>query len=112
MHQMTDYSINPSKRVTHKMILLSLFLLTIAACGHSQPQPPVDTVPTDTVAVTDSLSLDEAIGQLLLVGFRGTEIDSNSHIWRDIKEYHVGSVILFDYDVPTGQRGRNIKNPM
>ncbi len=55
-------------------------------------------------------SLDEAIGEMLLVGFRGTEIDSTSHIWRDIKQYHAGSVILFDYDAPTGTRGRNIKS--
>ena len=48
---------------------------------------------------------------ILLVGFRGTEIDSTHHIWRDIRDYHVGSVILFDYDAPTGTRGRNIKSP-
>lgn len=47
---------------------------------------------------------------MLLVGFRGTEIDSANHIWRDIRDYHVGSVILFDYDAPTGTRGRNIKS--
>ena len=46
---------------------------------------------------------------MLLVGFRGTAIDSTNHIWRDIRDYYVGSVILFDYDAPTGTRGRNIK---
>ncbi|MBQ9418006.1 MAG: glycoside hydrolase family 3 protein [Bacteroidales bacterium] len=51
---------------------------------------------------------DEDIGEMLLVGFRGTTIDSTHHIWRDIVDYHVGSVILFDYDVPSGRRGRNI----
>ena len=54
--------------------------------------------------------LDEAIGEMLLVGFRGTSVDEKNHIWRDIRDYHVGSVILFDYDTPTGKRGRNIKN--
>ena len=57
-----------------------------------------------------SISLDEAIGNMLLVGFRGTSIDSTHHIWRDIRDYHVGSVILFDFDAPTGSRGRNINN--
>ena len=79
------------------------------ACGH-RPAEPTDTVGGDFVAATD-LSLDEAIGEMLLVGFRGTEIDSTHHIWRDIRDYHVGSVILFDYDAPTGTRGRNIKSP-
>lgn len=54
--------------------------------------------------------LDEAIGEMLLVGFRGTSVDEKNHIWHDIRDYHVGSVILFDYDTPTGKRGRNIKN--
>lgn len=48
---------------------------------------------------------------MLLVGFRGTSIDSNSTIVRDIRKYHVGSVILFEYDAPTGTRHRNIESP-
>lgn len=49
---------------------------------------------------------------MLLVGFRGTELEysKNPEIINALREYHVGSVILFDYDVPTGTRGRNIKN--
>ncbi len=78
------------------------------ACGH-RPAEPTDTVGGDFVAATD-LSLDEAIGEMLLVGFRGTEVDEQNHIWRDIRDYHVGSVILFDYDAPTGTRGRNIRS--
>ena len=48
---------------------------------------------------------------MLLVGFRGTTINENSHIVRDITEYHVGNVILFEYDAPTGTRHRNISSP-
>ncbi len=49
---------------------------------------------------------------MLLVGFRGTELEYNKNpeIIDALRDYHVGSVILFDYDVPTGTRGRNIKN--
>lgn len=49
---------------------------------------------------------------MLLVGFRGQEVDSakNPEIINALRDYHVGSVILFDYDVPTGTRGRNIKD--
>lgn len=78
------------------------------ACGHRTAEP-TDTVGGDSVAATE-ISLDEAIGEMLLVGFRGTEIDSTHHIWRNIHDYHVGSVILFDYDAPSGTRGRNIKS--
>lgn len=65
-------------------------LVVATACGHSQQ------------------ALDDDIGEMLLVGFRGTSIDSTHHIYHDIVRYRVGSVILFDYDVPTGRRGRNI----
>lgn len=81
------------------------------ACGQSN-QNNSSNPDTQSIQNTqnDSISLDEAIGEMLLVGFRGTEIDSTHHIWRDILDYHVGGVILFDYDAPTGTRGRNIKS--
>ena len=81
------------------------------ACGQrpAEPADTADTVGGDRVAAVE-ISLDEAIGEMLLLGFRGTTIDSTHHVWRDIRNYHVGSVILFDFDAPTGSRGRNIKN--
>lgn len=57
------------------------------------------------------LSLDEKLGQLLLVGFRGTERVAGGEIDRALKEAHVGSVIYFDYDAETRTRGRNITSP-
>lgn len=59
----------------------------------------------------DQLTLDQKLGQLLLVGFRGTQVDGNTEIQRAIREAHVGSVILFDYDATTRTRGRNINSP-
>ena len=56
-------------------------------------------------------SLRYKVAQLLIVGFRGTEITSSSHIYGDIKELHVGGVILFDYDAVSKTRGRNIASP-
>lgn len=56
-------------------------------------------------------SLDEKIGQMLMVGFKGLEIEDSSHVVRDIQQYHTGSVILFEFDVPTNQPIRNIANP-
>lgn len=82
--------------------LLPLFsLLVFAACGNAAKpaSAPADTIP-----------IDEAIGQMLLVGFRGTDLDSTNHIVRDLRDHHVGAVILFDYDVPTATRGRNIRD--
>lgn len=56
-------------------------------------------------------SLDREIGQLLMVGFRGYDINSESTIVKDIRERHLGGVILFDYDKALKAQQRNIKSP-
>lgn len=55
--------------------------------------------------------LDIMVGQMLLAGFRGYEVTEDSPIMRDIRDRHLGGVILFDYDVELGKAERNIKNP-
>lgn len=56
-------------------------------------------------------SLNHKIGQMLMVGFRGTALNDGHFILRDIRRHHLGGVILFDYDVLTRQPGRNITSP-
>lgn len=48
-------------------------------------------------------------GELFILGFRGTSLPA----WlREFEAEHgLGGVILFDYDVPTQTRGRNIESP-
>ncbi len=53
--------------------------------------------------------LREKIGQMLVIGFRGTE--PPEHLYRDIGELHVGGVILFDFDSPGLDYRRNIESP-
>lgn len=96
-----------------KTILLITALIGLMACkGPARPEvpgyPEIPEIPGAQGA--PEYTLDEAIGQMLLVGFRGTAVDSTDHIYRDLRDYHVGSVILFDYDSPTGTRGRNIRS--
>ena len=57
-------------------------------------------------------SLDVKIGQMLIVGFRGTSARSQgvTNIIRDIKRFHLGGVILFDYDVALKSPRRNIES--
>jgi beta-N-acetylhexosaminidase len=52
--------------------------------------------------------LDVKIGQMVMVGFRGLAVSDDHPVARDIRERHIGGVILFDYDVPTRTYGRNI----
>lgn len=56
-------------------------------------------------------SLDLKIAQMLLVGFRGMTLGESDPFLRDVKAGRVGSVILFDYDVPTKEYKRNIESP-
>jgi len=48
---------------------------------------------------------------MIILGFRGTEVDSSSGIVEYINEYNIGGVILFDYDVPSKSFPRNILDP-
>lgn len=89
----------------HILFFFTTLTLGFMACSQT-PQEPA----TATVASSQE-QLRKDIGEMLLVGFRGTSIDDQSTIVRDIKEYHVGSVILFEYDAPTGTRHRNIQSP-
>lgn len=55
--------------------------------------------------------LERRIGQMLMVGFRGLEVDASSPIVQDIREGRVGGVILFDYDVALKSPVRNVASP-
>lgn len=54
--------------------------------------------------------LKKQIGQILIIGFRGTEITENSYISKAIKDLNLGGVILFDFDIPSNSFPRNIIN--
>ncbi|MFO7847447.1 MAG: glycoside hydrolase family 3 N-terminal domain-containing protein [Balneolaceae bacterium] len=83
-------------RIQYLSITLLLFsLLTfITGCQQAESQP--------------APSLEQKIGQLLMVGFKGYELSDTLHIVRDIEEHNLGGVILFDYHVPGNSPERNI----
>ena len=82
-----------------RKIFTVLALAMMFDCG-AQKEPVPETKYTD-----------QELGQLLLVGFRGTEIDKDSPIVQQIKEYNIGGVVLFDYDMESKSYGRNITDP-
>jgi len=58
----------------------------------------------------DPLSLEDAVGQMLLIGFRGETLYDETTALLD--EIAPGGVILFDYDGPSGgEQVRNIVSP-
>ena len=54
------------------------------------------------------VSLEQKIGQMLMVGFHDTTATPESQICKDIKKYHIGSVILFDYNPVNKNEPKNI----
>jgi len=51
------------------------------------------------------------IGRMLVVGFNEEKITKNSQIYKDIKKYNLGGVILFDRYYTDRSRVKNIRSP-
>ncbi len=68
----------------------------------------------DAAAPGSPKSSDEAladkIGELVMVGFRGTTLDGSEPILEQVRAGQVGGVVLFDVDLATGS-SRNIDSP-
>jgi len=78
-------------------VLAAVLLFTfLCASAHAAKEP-------------DSLSVK--IGQMLMIGFRGLSVAEAPQIAADIKERHIGGIVLFDYDVPSHTPSRNISSP-
>lgn len=56
------------------------------------------------------MTLEEKVGQLLMVGFRGLEAGPRSPILRAVEAGRIGGVVLFDRDVKLGRDGRNVRD--
>lgn len=59
-------------------------------------------------SVYAQMSLEKKIGQMLMVGFHGTTAPKSSQICKDIRQYHVGAVILFDVNPVDKTKPKNI----
>lgn len=77
--------------------MTTVFPMMLAGCGDG--------------GSNDVPSLQEKIAQMLMIGFRGTTLTGREFIVRDIQNYGIGGVVLFDYDVVLQSFGRNITSP-
>ncbi len=97
------------KIIIISLLALSLFaFLTVMFRNEEKSEGIIETVTEEDL----DGELRSKIGQMLIVGFRGTEVNDESSIIKAINELNLGGVILFDYDVPSrGMEERNIINP-
>ena len=77
-------------------IALLIIILFIGSCKKND-EPFVD--------------IEDQVGQILLIGFRGTTLTEDNHIIRDLEDYNLGGVILYEKDGPSQSRPRNIESP-
>jgi beta-N-acetylhexosaminidase len=66
----------------------------------------------NSMAQASDVSLKEKIGQMLMLGFRGDELQQDNAIVKAILNRQIGGVILFDYDFVSKTFNHNIKNPI
>lgn len=72
------------------------------------PTPPPTPTPTPT---EPDVGLEVMVGQMLLLGFRGTTLEPDNPILTDLQQRHVGSLLVSAHDVPSGSSVRNITSP-
>ncbi len=59
----------------------------------------------------DEKILKKQIGRMIVVGFENSNIDENSQILKDIQQYDLGGVILFDRFYNDREKIKNISSP-
>lgn len=74
---------------------LTVLLIAITFSGCDNNPEPIDP---------------QRLGQMVLIGFRGTEVDSNHPVIRDLKDLNVAGVILYDQDYLLKDSSRNIES--
>jgi beta-N-acetylhexosaminidase len=82
-----------------QLLLLTLFFTALLFTSCEENTQPV----------TDNL--DEVIGQMIMVGFRGYDITADNPIVNDLVNNKICGVILFDYDVTLQKFERNVQSP-
>jgi len=76
----------------------------VAAVSHQNKKtqdkkPPLPSATIHPKLVKPDVALEVKIGQMLMLGFRGTTAKEDPAIVRALTEQHIGGVVLFDVDV-------------
>lgn len=81
--------------MTYFITLLSALCFSLSMMANATPQA----------------SLRDKIGQMLLIGFDGKQVSSDSPIVKMIVGNNIGGVLLFDYNYRTKNKDKNIESP-
>ncbi len=81
--------------------------MLLMGCSSSASGQAAELESAESEGVADD-ELDLWIGQMLMVGFRGTELNEGDPFLEVIRSIQLGGVVLFDYDVPSQSPVRNV----
>lgn len=101
----------------YSKIIPFLALGLIVLLGHlifqnRKQQPDCGKSCSNQVAPSaEEKQLKDKVGQMFIIGFRGTKFQKNSFIDKALGDLKPAGVVLFDFDVPSGMFPRNIINP-
>src|SRR5688572_8182921 len=90
-----------------------LVLFSSILVGCAIMPTPITTTPKLTILpdrLLASMDTDQKIGQLMLIGFDGTAVDSE--LRRMITDYHIGGVILFARNVQSPEQVAHLTNEL
>lgn len=100
-----NYIQKRSKMYLRITAFLATFLLTsLGAVAFGDGSSPKSTVDEQTAQIVGSLSDEEKIGQMMMIGMTGTTV--NPDISSMLSEYHMGGIILFDRNMETKEQVR------
>lgn len=86
---------------TKYILLLITAIVFITSCKNPEKK-----------AEEQDIELKAMIGQMIMVGFQGSEIEEvNPQLLNQIDKGYIGGIILFDYDMGSKAFDRNIKSP-
>lgn len=108
---------NRKTSLTPLFLCLAIFCVNLLLAGclaRSDEAAPKDSAASHTqkslspdekaAAIVQKMSDAEKVGQLLMIGIQGTELDADSRFM--LSEYHIGGVILFDRNMKSQEQVR------
>ena len=78
-----------------------------SATSHTQKGLSLDE---KAAAIVQKMSDAEKVGQLLMIGIQGTELDADSRFM--LSEYHIGGIILFDRNMKSQEQVRALNDSL
>ena len=91
-------------------LTLVMLLVLLAGCGKVSEADKTDAKPQtldDKVnAIVADMTLPEKVGQMVMIGIHGTEINDDSRYM--LNQYHIGGVIFFDRNLQSAEQTKKL----